>query len=170
MRQRQLSKTTRVQRTRGLAEALDPSVESRPSVAGVLFGKFIGQSEQGEPLVDLPYPGFRDPVAARSVTVLPNDAVGRIVAVVFEQGDPRKPLVMGFLQGVPIVPPIDGPRPEVMLDGERLTFAAEREIVLRCGKASITLTRDGKVLIRGAYLLSRSSGVNRIKGGSVQLN
>ena len=41
---------------------------------------------------------------------------------------------------------------------------------LRCGKASITLTRAGKVLIRGAYLLSRSSGVNRIKGGSVQIN
>ena len=29
---------------------------------------------------------------------------------------------------------------------------------------------EGKVLIRGTYLLSRSSGVNRIKGGSVQIN
>ena len=42
--------------------------------------------------------------------------------------------------------------------------------MLRCGKASITLTREGKVLIKGAYLSSRSSGVNRIKGGSVQIN
>ena len=49
-------------------------------------------------------------------------------------------------------------------------FTAESEIVLRCGEASITLTRAGKVLIRGTYLLSRSSGVNRIKGGSVQIN
>ena len=32
------------------------------------------------------------------------------------------------------------------------------------------LTRAGKVLIQGAYLLSRSTGVNRIKGGSVQIN
>ncbi len=56
------------------------------------------------------------------------------------------------------------------LDGERLEFSAEREIVLRCGKASITLTRAGKVIIRGAYLSSRSTGVNRIKGGSVQIN
>ena len=56
------------------------------------------------------------------------------------------------------------------IDGERLEFSAEREIVLRCGKASITLTREGKVLIKGAYLSSRSSGVNRIKGGSVQIN
>ncbi|MGV8750478.1 DUF6484 domain-containing protein, partial [Pseudomonas aeruginosa] len=56
------------------------------------------------------------------------------------------------------------------LDGERLEFSAEREIVLRCGKASITLTRAGKVIIHGAYLSSRSTGVNRIKGGSVQIN
>ena len=56
------------------------------------------------------------------------------------------------------------------VDNERLVLTADKEIVLRCGKASITLTRAGKILIRGAYLLSRSSGVNRIKGGSVQLN
>jgi len=42
--------------------------------------------------------------------------------------------------------------------------------VLRCGKASITLTREGKVLIHGSYISSRSTGVNRVKGGSVQLN
>ncbi len=59
---------------------------------------------------------------------------------------------------------------ETTADGERVTVTAEREIEFRCGKASITLTRAGKVIIRGAYLLSRSSGVNRIKGGSVQIN
>ena len=37
-------------------------------------------------------------------------------------------------------------------------------------KASITLTSAGKILLRGAYILNRSSGVNRIKGGSVQIN
>jgi hypothetical protein len=42
--------------------------------------------------------------------------------------------------------------------------------VLHCGKASITLTRAGKVIIRGEYVLARSSGVNRIVGGSVQIN
>ena len=56
------------------------------------------------------------------------------------------------------------------MDGERLIFRANEEIVLRCGKASITLTKAGKIILRGAYVLSRSSGVNRIKGGSVQIN
>jgi len=59
---------------------------------------------------------------------------------------------------------------EVDADGERLVVTAKEQIVLRCGKASITLTKAGKVLIQGAYVSSRSSGVNRIKGGSVQLN
>jgi hypothetical protein len=59
---------------------------------------------------------------------------------------------------------------EVDADGERMIVAAREQLVLRCGKASITLTKAGKVLIQGDYVLSRSSGVNRIKGGSVQLN
>jgi hypothetical protein len=55
-------------------------------------------------------------------------------------------------------------------DGERLLITARHQLVLRCGKAAITLTQAGKVLIEGTYLSSRSTGVNRIKGGSVQLN
>ena len=47
---------------------------------------------------------------------------------------------------------------------------SKEQLVLRCGKASITLTKAGKVLIDGSHVLSRSSGVNRVKGGSVQLN
>ena len=59
---------------------------------------------------------------------------------------------------------------EAKVDGRRVEFTAEQEIVFRCGKASIILTRAGKVLIEGEYVLTRSSGVNRIKGGSVQIN
>ena len=59
---------------------------------------------------------------------------------------------------------------EITVDGKRVIFTAEEEIMLKCGKSSIQLTKAGKVIIRGAYLLNRSSGVNRIKGGSVQIN
>jgi uncharacterized protein (DUF2345 family) len=59
---------------------------------------------------------------------------------------------------------------EATVDGERVVLTAQQEIVLRCGDASITLTKAGKIIIRGQYILSRSSGVNRVQGGSIQLN
>jgi hypothetical protein len=120
--------------------------------------------EQGLPLVCFDgAPGNR-PVRARSTVPLDSSAVGRDVVLLFERGDPAKPLIMGILRT---------PKPEPVrteVDGEKLVFTAEREIVLRCGEASITLTRAGKVLIKGAYVLTRSSGANQIKGASVEIN
>jgi len=59
---------------------------------------------------------------------------------------------------------------DVTIDGKKIVFEAQNEIVLKCGESSITLTHSGKILIRGKYLLNRSTGVNRIMGGSVQVN
>lgn len=59
---------------------------------------------------------------------------------------------------------------EARLDGKKVILTGEEEVTLKCGKASITLTSAGKVLIKGEYVVSRSSGVNRIKGGAVQIN
>jgi hypothetical protein len=145
---------------------------------GVIIGRLVGLQEVGMPLVDFPANPTNAPLRARTIVVLGAKDVGRDAALTFEEGDPQKPIVMGLVQHP------EGQQPElpgvissgslspveVQVDGERLVFTAQKEIVLRCGKASITLTRAGKVLIRGNYLLSRSSGVNRIKGGSVQIN
>jgi hypothetical protein len=59
---------------------------------------------------------------------------------------------------------------EAIVDGKRVVLDARDEIVLRCGKASITLRRNGRIVIRGTYVETRSQGTNRIKGGSVQIN
>jgi hypothetical protein len=56
------------------------------------------------------------------------------------------------------------------MDGERIVLHADRDIELRCGNASIVLTRAGKVLIKGNYVLTRSSGANKIKGAYVDIN
>ena len=53
---------------------------------------------------------------------------------------------------------------------EEIVVMAAKQLTLRCGKSSITLTAAGKIIIRGKYIVSRSSGVHRIKGGSVQIN
>lgn len=53
---------------------------------------------------------------------------------------------------------------------DELVISAGKQITIRCGESSITLTAAGKIILRGKYIVSRSSGVQRIKGGSVQIN
>lgn len=134
---------------------------------GVVIGVLLDVPEASSPVVAFPGCPSETGIAATTTTVLAREDIGTQVALMFVGGDPSRPLVIGRIQRLPEA----RQAPAVAhIDGERLEFSAEREIVLRCGKASITLTREGKVLIKGAYLSSRSSGVNRIKGGSVQIN
>lgn len=139
---------------------------SLPRIEGVVIGTLLELDVIGSPRVD--YPGNpAGALPARTLTALDSSKVGREVALMFEAGDPSKPIVVGVLQrpGKP-----DSKALQVEIDGESLVLTGRKEIVLRCGKASITLTSAGKVLLRGAYVSSRSSGVNKIKGGSVQIN
>lgn len=136
-------------------------------IYGVVTGVLTGRTNDGCVNIDYPENTCPKPLSARSVVACTDDDIGREVVLMFENGDRSKPLIMGFLQS----PTASAPAPaQVLVDGESITLTAKQEITLKCGKASITLTSAGKVLIRGAYLLSRSSGVNRIKGGSVQIN
>lgn len=59
---------------------------------------------------------------------------------------------------------------DIKVEGRRLEIEGKDEVVIRCGKASITLRRNGRIIIKGTYVESRSKGTNRIKGGSVQIN
>ena len=51
-----------------------------------------------------------------------------------------------------------------------IVIEAGEELTLRCGEASIRITRDGKIVLRGDHILSRARGTQRIKGGSVAIN
>ena len=137
-----------------------------------VVGKIVGLSASGEAMVEFAQDPGRETIPARQACPITAADIGRDAVLLFEGNDPSKPIVLGLLQNAADAAAQDSAARQisVSLDGEQITFTARNEIVLRCGKASITLTRAGKVLIRGAYLLSRSSGVNRIKGGSVQIN
>jgi hypothetical protein len=141
--------------------------------AGAAIGRLQGFALDDQPLVggldDLP----GEIVAARSTVSLMRSQIGCRVVVVFEQGEIRRPIVLGVLQEPAVAPerePGTGRRLEVEADEDRLVLSAERQITLRCGEASITLTRAGKVILRGTYVVSRSSGCNRIKGAVVDIN
>jgi hypothetical protein len=55
------------------------------------------------------------------------------------------------------------------VDG-RLVVVADREVELRCGRATIVLAPDGTIRIKGTNLLSSASALNRIRGASVKIN
>jgi hypothetical protein len=133
----------------------------------VVIGSLVGFAADGAPLVDFPGNPRDNPVPARTTARLTGDDVGCEVVLLFERADPAKPILVGSIIHPKARPP---QRVFVERDEDRLELTADREIVLRCGNASITLTRAGKVLIRGAYVSSHSNGVNRIKGGVVLIN
>ena len=142
-----------VDRADGAAPSTD-QVAAR--VFGVVVGAVVGEGESaGSVLVHFPGNPFGRPVVARSVGVSHDLESGSAVALMFEQGDLSSPIIMGPIERIPA-----GTEPGCSRD----------ELTLRCGKASITLTKSGKIILRGKYIVSRSEGVNRIKGGSVQIN
>ena len=105
------------------------------------------------------------------------ESLGREVLLVFEKGDPERPIIVGligdFLEDIIFMETNEHnsqePK-EALVDGKRVTLEAKEEVVLKCGKGSITIRKDGKIVIRGTHLLSRSSGPQRIKGSSVSIN
>jgi hypothetical protein len=153
-------------------ELTSTNPEPIAKVEGVVVGQIVGFGGNGAtPLVIYPQQPGTAAIAARAILDLHGEHIGQDVVLMFEASDPMRPIVMGYVRGEKNwrLPEQPG-QVEVDADGERLVVTAKEQVVLRCGKASITLTKAGKVLIQGAYVLSRSSGVNRIKGGSVQLN
>ena len=141
-------------------------------ITGVIIGELIGMTDEGRtPLVLYPGQPGSAALAAQTTVDIYGAHIGRRVVLMFDNGDLLRPIVMGWLrQGESLSLAEQPGQVEVDADGERLIVSAKEQVVIRCGKASITLTKAGKVLIQGAYVLSRSSGVNRVKGGSVQLN
>lgn len=134
-------------------------------VVAPVVGRLVRCGRGGDAVVDFAGNPFGRPVAARTTTTLDPAIVGGDVVLLFEEGDPARPIVVGVIHPADAAPGVPAE-----VDGERVLITAEREIVLRCGEASITLTRAGKVLIRGTCVLSRSSGANRIKGAVVEIN
>jgi hypothetical protein len=141
--------------------------EVSPVAHGVQIVVIAGFSPAGEPLVQ-DIAGSKVAHIASTIVDVGMTHIGRRAVVQFEDGDRNKPIILGLVREPVDRQSHDTPRIEV--DGNRLVITASHEIVLRCGDASVTLTKAGKVLIRGAYVSTRSSGVNRIRGGSVQIN
>ncbi|MBR2687379.1 MAG: hypothetical protein IKE42_05965 [Aquamicrobium sp.] len=139
--------------------------ETRERIDGVVIGIFLG-FDSGAPLVVFPGNPKETAIAARSLTELASDEIGAEVALLFQDGDPGRPLVVGR-----IVEPVRRvSSPQITRDGERVCIVGEERIELRCGEATILMEKDGRIIIRGTYVTTQASATNRIRGGSIDLN
>ncbi len=127
----------------------------------VLIGEIVSVSETGAPCVR-----WNDgaPVVAL-VAWMPgaprwHDCVGARAILGFIEGDEHQPIVLGLLDAPRVA---SGPP-------ETLRLESTRELLLLCGDAKVSLRQDGRIEIRGTHVVSRSSGANKIKGGSVFIN
>lgn len=136
-------------------------------IDGVVIGVLLG-FDAGTPLVVFSRNPRETALPARSLVELPREAIGADVALLFEEGNPERPLIVGRI----VQPARKDPAaaPEVIRDGERVTITGQERVELRCGKARIIMEKDGHITIRGTYVTSHASATNRIRGGSVNLN
>ena len=136
---------------------------------GAIVGTIVGFVDD---VVFVTYPGQAgsDPVACRTTVDVTPEAVGRQALLVCEGNDPSRPILIGCVRET--VRPAPAPSATVRLaaDESRVVVSAKEQIVLQCGTASITLTKAGKIILRGEYISQRSTGVVRIKGGCVEIN
>lgn len=183
MSKRQLVDEVLAENAQALLDAPQPELQQllagrsalqrpREALPSVVTGELIAIADEGRsPLVLFACQHGSAAVRARTVVDLHGAHIGQPVVLMFEGGDASLPIVMGVLRQSAGWPLADTPaQVEVDVNGERLVVSAKEELVLRCGKASVTLTKAGKVLIQGSYVSSRATGVNHVRGGSVQLN
>jgi len=151
-------------------------------IEGIRVGKIVNMDESGQAFVDFPG-NTQGPVSARFTNSIKPGMLRKVVSadrdvlLVFENNDPELPIIIDTLYSLvdeitessTIALEAEKPK-DVLIDGKRVTFDAKEEIVLRCGEASIVLRNDGKVVIKGKNILSRSHGMNKIKGGAVHIN
>ncbi len=99
------------------------------------------------------------------------------VLLVFSDNDPYSPIIVGKIadklsSAESVVGELNTRQKthSIFADGETVVFEAEKEILLKCGKSSVTLKKNGKVIVKGTEIISRSSGRNKLKGANVSIN
>lgn len=164
----------------------------------ILLGLLLSIDELGSAQVHLRDFERKPLNISLSLVPLTKENIGREVAIMCSQGEKPKLMIVGIIHSPSlgileqVIATTDAssrdedvfatPRDvsektenqisdsTLLIDGKQIVLEGQEEIVIRCGESSISLHRNGKIAIRGRYLLNRATEVNRILGGSVQVN
>jgi hypothetical protein len=165
-------------------KALEPAEQVDERIREPRVGWIHGRSAEGTLLVDFPG-NRRGPLPAELFVPVDEAALARAVearqavALLFQDGEPSRPMVVGLRQGsssttpnldAVLAEPLPAAPREATVDGKRVLIEGRDEVVLQCGKASITLRRNGQVEIKGINILTDADERHRIRGRKVQIN
>lgn len=150
-----------------LDAAIENSIKKELEDNSLFLGNYVSQLHYDENnqtfLVQHPKLDQVTIEVKRGISQISAEEVGCEFLVTCDRGEVTKPILLNKLTQLSI-------SDERRLPNEKRIISAESELTLKCGKSSITLSENGKVVIRGSYILSRSSGANKIRGGSISLN
>ncbi len=177
---KQSHKRNQAQKTTQIIQTME-----KPDTSGNKIAKIVQADNPATIMVQW---GNNPPQTARYLDtvdvkkIIGKESIGREVVISLIDNDPTQPMIMGVVAN-PIEEMVNmeitpentetsqskSPA-EIVRDDENITITAKNQITLKCGQGSITIQKDGKIVVKGTNLISRSSGLNRIKGGSVGIN
>lgn len=141
--------------------------DANGSGSGVLRGIVAEILETGEIVVQ-PFSGDASPVRCDFLETgqgpPPEITPGDLVLMLVPAGPGQNGCVLGrigrYRRPETVVAPVQ----------DNVIIEAGEMLTLLCGESSINLRKDGKLMIRGADVLSKAKGTQRIKGGTVAIN
>ena len=159
-----------------LPNVINDTDRNRPAPRRLVSGTVAAIDDDGVIWVSVPN-NPRKPIQARTTVDLDPDAIGADVLLSFDDESDDRPIILGLIRdrcanktgqaGMNL------DRDQVKacyLDKEKVEIEAKQEIVLRCGEGSVTLRKDGKIIIKGVHVVSRAKGANKIRGAAVTIN
>jgi len=156
-------------------------LETIPStkITTPLIGRIVGTNRYKDILVQF---ASHKPKPAKIVSglyrreLIKEEYKGRNVLLLFEKGDPDLPIILNLMEdpleklmSLELSEEEKKPK-EVMIDGKKILFEAEEEIIMKCGQGQIILRNDGKIILKGTNITSRAKNMNKVKGGAVHIN
>lgn len=159
-----------------------PDSETRASLdSGVFLMGHVVESNGSHILIDYPGNSY-GLLPARSAITIPDwheqgQTSSLQVILVFENGNLSLPFILGVIgddkqltDRLHEIEKQDDRQDNKELEADTLMLSGKKEVILQCGKGSITLREDGKIIIKGVEVVSRASQANKIKGSTVCVN
>ena len=147
-----------------------------------LIGTLTGVDDNNRPLVEFADNPINQPIPAMSLIAFPASAKAwlsfPIPVLINLIGDDLQPVIVGLLHEQLFTSPGHDQAPSHrsaeyshhQLNADFINIEGHDEIQFNCGKSSLSLKKNGQIIIKGDNITNRARGSNKIRGGSVKIN